>query len=288
MSNKPTLPAKKLFSQEGVTKRFQELLGKKAPGFISNVLQIVNQNKLLAKADPQTVLNAAATAATLDLPINQSLGRAWIVPYKGQAQFQIGYKGFIELAQRTGQYKAITAITVYENQFEGFNSLTEELQGDFSKQGEGDKIGYAAYFRLLNGFEKTVFWTMEEVQKHGKRFSKAFTSGPWKTDFDAMAKKTVLKHALSNWGPLSIEMQTAMIADQSIQKAEGEYVYDDNPGVLDISNAKQRDERQRLQEYIETASAEQLDKVEDAIREHGLEDEADNRRLELQNDAGNE
>lgn len=124
---------------------------------------------------------------------------------------------------------------------------------------------------------------MDEVQKHGKRFSKAFTSGPWKTDFDAMAKKTVLKHALSNWGPLSIEMQTAMVADQSIQKAEGEYVYDDNPGVLDISNAKQRDERQRLQEYIENATAEQLDQVEDAIKEHGLEDEADNRRLELQN-----
>lgn len=279
-------PVKQLFSKQAVTARFEKLLGEKAPGFISGVLQIVNNNKLLSKADPQTVLNAAATAATLDLPINQSLGRAWIVPYKGQAQFQIGYKGFIELAQRTGQYKAITALSVYENQFEAFNPLTEDLQGDFSKPGTGKVVGYVAYFKLLNGFEKTVFWTLEEVQKHAKRFSKAFTSGPWKTDFDAMAKKTVLKNALSTWGPLSIEMQTAMIADQSIQREPGNHQYDDNPeGALDLEQIKQHKERQRLKEHIEGASAEQLDQLESEIIEYSLQEEADNRRLMLQNQA---
>ena len=274
-----------MFAKQSVEHRFNKLLGEKAPGFISGVLQIVNNSNLLQKADPKTILNAAATAATLDLPINQSLGRAWIVPYKGAAQFQIGYKGFVELAQRTGQYSAITAIAVYENQFQSFNTLTEELNGDFSKQGEGKVVGYAGYFRLLNGFSKTVYWPMEQVQAHGKRFSKSFGNGPWKTDFDAMAKKTVLKHTLSNWGPLSIEMQTAIVADQGVQRTEGQYSYEDNPeNIIDLDDVKQNKERQRLREYIQTATSEQLDKVEDAIVELSLEEEAHNRRLMLQNE----
>ena len=276
---------KALLSQQSVEQRFQKLLGDKAQGFISGVLQVANSNKLLQKADPNSFLNAAATAATLDLPINQSLGRAWIVPYKGTAQFQIGYKGFVELAQRTGQYKAITAIAVYENQFKGFNALTEELIGDFSKQGEGEVIGYAAHFRLVNGFTKTVYWPMAQVKAHGKRFSKAFTSGPWKTDFDAMAKKTVLKHTLNNWGPLSIEMQTAMVADQAVQQKEGEYKYEDNPTqTIDLDEIKKDKERKRLSEYIKTANEKQLADLEDEIVDLGLETEADDRRLTLQNE----
>lgn len=281
MSN---LPIKQIFSKESVTQRFEKLLGEKAPGFISGVLQIVNNNKLLSSADPKTVLNAAATAATLDLPINQSLGRAWIVPYKGAAQFQIGYKGFVELAQRTGQYKAMNAIAVYENQLDSFNSLTEELIGDFSRVPEGNVVGYAAYFSLVNGFQKTVYWPVEKVQAHAKRFSKAVNSGPWKTDFDAMAKKTVLKHTLSSWGPLSIEMQTAMVADQAVEHKSGEYDYDDNPEqVIDLDDIKAKKERERLREFISKATAvEQIDNLEADIVMYGLEEEADNRRLSLQ------
>jgi len=191
-----SLSTKGLFAQESVQQRFEQLLGNKSAGFISSVLQTVNNNNLLSKADPATVLNAAATAASLDLPINQSLGRAWIVPFKGQAQFQIGYKGFVELAQRSGKYKSINAIAVYENQYKGFNALTETIDGDFSVDGQGSVVGYAAHFELLNGFTKTVFWSREKVENHAKRFSKSFNNGPWKSDFDAMAKKTVLKHTL--------------------------------------------------------------------------------------------
>jgi recombination protein RecT len=202
------------FNSESVQRKFEKLLGQKSAGFISSVLQTVNNNKLLSSADPATILNAAATAASLDLPINQSLGRAWIVPFKGQAQFQIGYKGFVELAQRTGQYRAINAIAIHENQFEGYDMLEERLIGNFTIEGTGKVVGYAAYFEMLNGFRKTVYWSTESVTKHAKRFSKSFGNGPWATDFDAMAKKTVLKYTLSNWGQLSIEMQTAQLADQ--------------------------------------------------------------------------
>lgn len=209
---------KDFFLRDDVKKKFQELLGQKSVGFITSVMQVVNNNNLLQKASPASIYNAAAMAATLDLPINQNLGFAWIVPYGNAAQFQIGWKGMIQLANRTGQYKAINVTEVYENQFTSFNRLTEELDADFSIVGSGSVVGYVAYFKLLNGFEKTVFWTTEEVKQHGAKFSKTFnqSNGVWKTNFDAMAKKTVLKNTLAKWGILSIEMQNAVIADSAI------------------------------------------------------------------------
>jgi recombination protein RecT len=207
---------KQIFGKEDVQAKMNELLGKKASGFITSVLQIAHNNTMLSNADPSTIYNAAMTAAALDLPINQNLGFAYIVPYGKAAQFQMGWKGYVQLAQRTGQYKAINVIEVYESQFNSFNTLTEELDADFSVEPSGAIIGYAAYFKLLNGFEKVDFWTIKKVETHAKRFSKSFNSGPWKTDFDAMAKKTVLKSMLSKWGILSIEMQTANISDQAV------------------------------------------------------------------------
>lgn len=212
------LTVKRIFERDSVKQKIVEMLGTKATGFITSVLQVSSNNALLAKADPKTVYNAAMMAAALDLPINQNLGFAWIVPYKGQAQFQMGWKGYVQLAQRTGQYLKINVTPVYENQFETWNSLTEELKADFSIHGSGKIVGYAAYFKLINGFEKTVYWSHEKVFEHAKRFSQSFNQSfsPWKSDFDAMAMKTVLKHTLSKWGILSIEMQKANISDQAV------------------------------------------------------------------------
>lgn len=138
--------------------KFNEMLGKKATGFISSIIAVTNNNKYLAKANPATVIGAAAQAAMLDLPINQSLGFAYIVPYGNEAQFQLGYKGYIQLAQRSGQYVDIGAKTVYEGELEYENRLLDKF-----KFGErtGDKvIGYLAYFRLTNGFEKCYSWNL--------------------------------------------------------------------------------------------------------------------------------
>ena len=235
---KPMSQIRAYIESDAIKKQFTKLLGEKAQGFITGVLQVVNNNNLLQKATPQTIYNAAATAAILDLPINNSLGFAYIVPYGSQAQFQLGYKGLIQLAQRTGLYKAINATPVFENQFKSFNALTEELDADFSVDGEGAVVGYAAYFKLLNGFEKTVYWSMSRVKKHGERFSKTFRNGPWKDDFDSMACKTVLKQALSKFGPMSIEMQRAVVSDQAIIKdvetQEVEYVDNPNEHSTDI------------------------------------------------------
>nr|DAR91853.1 MAG TPA: RecT protein [Caudoviricetes sp.] len=187
-------------------KKFEEMLGKKAAGFMSSIIAVTNNNNYLMKADPATVIGAAAQAAMLDLPINQSLGFAYIVPYKGAAQFQLGYKGYIQLAQRSGQYVDIGAKTVYEGELEYENRLLDKFR--FGER-TGDKvIGYLAYFRLTNGFEKMLFMTLEEMQVHAKKYSQNYKGGTDKwglADFNVMAEKTVLKRLLSKFGPLSIE-----------------------------------------------------------------------------------
>lgn len=219
--------------------KFNEMLGKKAAGFMSSIIAVANNNKLLAKAEPATVIGAAAQAAMLDLPINQSLGFAYIVPYKGAAQFQLGYKGYIQLAQRSGQYVDIGAKTVYEGELEYENRLLDKF-----KFGErtGDKvIGYLAYFRLTNGFEKMLFMELDEMIAHAKKYSKSYSGGTEKwglADFNTMAEKTVLKKLLSKYGPLSIEniqMSQALANDGGVVKMNesGEFDVDFDGETID-------------------------------------------------------
>jgi recombination protein RecT len=220
------------FEQASVQSKFESMLGKRAPQFITSVLQVVNSNKLLKSADPITIYTAAATAATMNLPINNNLGFAYIVPYKGQAQFQIGWKGFVQLAQRSGQFRTISSCEVYEGQVKSEDPL-KGVEFDWSAKTSDKVVGYAAYFELLTGFQKTLYMTVEQVQKHAGKYSQMYKKGfgVWKDDFDAMAKKTVLKLLLSKYAPLSIEMQNAVIADQSVVKdvdgMEVEYIDND-------------------------------------------------------------
>jgi recombination protein RecT len=228
------LTTKDFFSREDIRKKFESLLGQKAQGFITSVLQVVNGNNLLKNADPMSVYNAASVAAILDLPINQNLGFAYIVPYNESyrdeqgnwkkrqvAQFQMGYKGFIQLAQRSGQFKTISAAPIYEGQLVESNPLTGFVF-DFTKKTSDKVIGYAGYFQLLNGFEKTVYATVDELKAHGKKYSQTFKTdkGIWVDNFDAMATKTVIKLMLSKFAPLSIEMQKAITLDQGVIKDE--------------------------------------------------------------------
>lgn len=234
---------KQFFSQEIIKNKIQEVLGKRSNQFITTVLQIASSNDLLAKADPVSILNASMVAATLDLPINQNLGFAYIIPfnqkqkdgsYKAVAQFQLGYKGFIQLAQRSGQFKTISATPIYDGQLIESNPLTG-FKFDFGSKKSDIIIGYAAYFELLNGFQKTLYMTVDEMKQHGLKFSQTYKKGYglWKDDFDSMAQKTVIKLLLSKFAPLSIEMQKAIITDQGIvNDLKGENVtYDDHEEV---------------------------------------------------------
>ncbi|MCY7761216.1 recombinase RecT [Bacillus spizizenii] len=207
---------KGLLSSPSVIKRFEEVLGKRATQFTASILSLYNSEQMLQKTDPMSVISSAMVAATLDLPIDKNLGYAWIVPYGGKAQFQLGYKGYIQLALRTGQYKSINCIPIHEGELQKWNPLTEEIEIDFQKRESDAVIGYAAYFELINGFRKTVYWTKAQVEKHKKKFSKSDFG--WKNDWDAMALKTVLKAVLSKWGILSVELQKAVIEEDETRE----------------------------------------------------------------------
>lgn len=275
METLPKLTTKSLFSQDNVKAKFEELLGKRAPQFMTSVLQIISQNEMLSKADPMSIYNSACVSATLDLPLNNSLGFAYIVPYNNRqpdgttkvvAQFQIGYKGFIQLAQRSGQFKTISATPIYEGQIKSYNRLTG-IEFDFNGQISEKVLGYAAYFSLINGFEKTLFMTTDELKKHGLRFSKTFNNknSLWQNDFDSMAQKTVLKLLLSKYAPLSVEMQKAVITDQSyVKDAETEDVeyLDNEPTTIDSRQVDAKKEYDRITAHINGAkSLEQLKQI---------------------------
>lgn len=275
---------KSLLSRDSVKKKFEELLGKKAQGFITSVLQCVSSNDLLSKADPTSIYHAASVAATLDLPINQNLGFAYIVPYndrksgKCMAQFQMGWKGYVQLALRTGTYKTIATTIIYEGQLIEENPLTGYVF-NFKKKKSDKIIGYAAYFSLINGFEKILYMTADQTKAHGLRYSQTFkrNTGRWIEDFDGQSLKTVIKLLLSKFAPLSIEMQKAIIADQAIINDEEaiDVTYADNAEeipidkeeeriTLMIQDAKSADELELLRKNIATDAQAELfaDKME--------------------------
>lgn len=223
MSNIVQHNAKSFFDRPVVRQKMEELLGKNASAFTTSVLQIVNSNTMLVNADPQTIFSAACMAATLNMPINNNLGFAYIVPFKNnktgkvEAQFQLGYKGFIQLAQRSGQFKRINACAVYDGDDD--DSIYNRLTSMFPKAPPSKTVvGYIAYFELLNGYQDHLTMSIDEINAHANKYSQTAKKGygVWKDHFDTMAQKTVLKLLLSKKAPLSIEMQTAVQADQAV------------------------------------------------------------------------
>lgn len=193
--------------------KFKEVLGQRAPQFIASLTTLVYANKQLKECDPRTVIAAAIQAAALDLPIDPNLGFAYIIPYKTEARFQAGWKTYVQLAHRTGQYHNIHVAEVYTGMVKSVHPFTGVPV--FGERSGDDVTGYMAYFQLTNGFEKYLYMTSEALLAHGEKYSKTFRrdDSKWKTDFPAMAKKTVIKQLLSKWGPLSIEMRTVLAAE---------------------------------------------------------------------------
>ena len=234
--DEPTL--QDILNRTKVKQRFEELLKQSAPSFISSILTIVRGNPKLQACSSSSILAAAGIAAALKLPINPSLGFAFLVPFKGQATFQIGAKGFIQLAMRSGQYRTLNSGAVREGQIADIDFETGEvIRGEKLSD---EIVGYIAYMELLNGFKKSLYMTVEELLAHAEKYSQSYAndirfgkkSSVWSTNFDAMAKKTVLKRLLNNFGIISIDQQsadlaTALQADQAVITDEG-YRYIDN------------------------------------------------------------
>jgi recombination protein RecT len=239
-------------NSEIVKSNIQETIGAKTPQFIASVASLVNSNPAIAECEQKSIMSACVIAAALDLPINQNLGFAYILPYKNnktgisQAQFQMGFKGYIQLAMRSGQFQKINVTDVRQGEIKTNNRLTGEIEFEWIEENR-DKlviIGYVAYMQLNNGFSKQLYMNVAELNKHGMKFSQTMKRGfgLWKDDFDSMAKKTVLKLLLSKYAPMTIEMQKAQLADQSVVDGD-EFKHVDNVPVdpAQIASDKETD-----------------------------------------------
>lgn len=268
---------KSMLNAPSVVEQFQNALAKNAPTFIASVIDLYNGDNKLQLCEPKQVVMEALKAAVLHLPINKSLGFAYIIPFQNSKKddkgnwikvyepvFQMGYKGFIQLAMRTGQYRTINADVVYEGELRKANKLTGEIAFDGEKK--SDKVvGYFCYFELLNGFSKTLYMTVEQMAEHAKRYSKGLkkettvesllnlsnlpvapdskTVG-WMGNFHGMAVKTVIRNLLGKYGYLSVEMQQAIVNDTEGDTAENRdsLVHDNgNAQVFDATDVQYED-----------------------------------------------
>lgn len=228
----PTL--KKYASQPSIIERLERKDVNKDL-FVATIDQVVNDNYMLQKCTPESIFKAALTAAETGLTVSPVFGYAYLVPYGQEAKFSIGYKGLIQLAQATGQYKKITATAVYEDEIESYNPLSNEFtfKKGFNKESQrftgGTPIGYHSYFELLNGFISEVFMTRDEMVSFAKQYSKAYqndiakgkSNSPWSTSFDSMSIKTVIRKNLITFGPKNNSLQEALSSDSDSQEEAG-------------------------------------------------------------------
>jgi recombination protein RecT len=228
-----------MLNKDSVQEQFENALDDNAGLFVASLIDVYGSDSSLQKCDPKAVIMEALKAATLQLPINKSLGFAWIVPYKGQPQMQVGYRGFIQLAMRTGLYKHINADVVHEGELQGVDKLTGEI--DLSGEKTSDNVvGYFAFIETTNGFRKAIYWSKEEVVAHAQKFSQSFKNknSAWQTNFDAMARKTVLSSLLRTYGIMSVEMQQGITSDGDIasyeEAVEAEVEAEANSEVIDV------------------------------------------------------
>lgn len=268
---------KNMLNAPSVMEQFNNALAKSAPTFVASVIDLYNGDTNLQQCEPKAVVMEALKAAVLKLPINKALGYAFIIPFNNSVKddkgnwvkkmvptFQMGYKGYIQLAMRTGQYRTINADVVYEGELRKANKLTGEIAFDGEKK--SDKVvGYFCYFELLNGFSKTLYITVEQMAEHAKRYSKGLkkettvesllnlsnlpvapdskTVG-WMGNFHGMAVKTVIRNLLGKYGYLSVEMQQAIVNDTEGDTSENrDYLVHENGNaqVFDATDVQYED-----------------------------------------------
>ena len=268
-----------LFNQTIANPKTQEylssVLAERKGSFVNNLTALVANDVSLQNCQPLTVMFAALKATALNLPLDKSLGMAFVIPYRDNktntmvAQFQIGYKGIKQLALRSAQFAIIpNATEVKEGELVSRNRLTGECKFNFleneEERAKKKTIGYASYFRLLNGAESTFYMSIEEMEAHALRYSQTYRSkdartksaSKWTTDFDDMAKKTVIKLNLSRNAPLSVEMQDAIQADQSVQYESDKYEYLDNPQGQEIDLQKAQEVADKFADFTDVTNQE--------------------------------
>lgn len=280
VQEKETATLKEFLGSDVAKKQMKALLKDKAGYFAMALMQVVDGNEQLKNADPQSIFNAGIASAILGLPIEKNLGFSYIVPYGDKAQFQIGYKGFIQLALRTGQYKLINSTAIKEGEIKLKNRLTGEIDFNFIEDDDLrdslKTIGYASYIEFNNGFRNTLYMSMKQVQKHAAEYSAAYkydlkygkNSSVWSVNFDAMALKTVLKLNLAKFGALSVDFEKALQLDgTTINKVQDngtlEAEYSDNGEdkikVLGSSDERDKPTTKEMQELLRMGNEKNID-----------------------------
>lgn len=267
-SKSSVVALKKMLDAPSVQEQFYNALKDRKDAFVSSLIDLYSNDSALQKCEPRSVCLEALKAATMDLPINKALGFAYILPYGTTPTFIVGYKGYIQLAQRTGRYRVLNADLVYEGELVRRNKLTGEIT--FSNEGrKSDRVvGYFAYFELLNGFAKTLYMTVEEMAQYAKQYSPMLrnvteerlvesaqsvtrsTGVGWLGNFTSMAIKTVLRRLLSKYGYLSIEMQNAIASESANEIRIAEQNEQANGTVIDVTEVKDLREAESLLEDI--------------------------------------
>jgi recombination protein RecT len=221
---------------------------KRAAGFITAITSAVATNPQLADCDPATILSAGLLGETLQLSPSPQLGQYYFVPFNDRklgrkvAQFQLGYKGYIQLAIRSGQYKKLNAMAIKEGELIKYDPLNEEIEvqliEDEAAREAAETIGYYAMFEYLNGFRKVIYWSKEKMQNHALEYSQGYRAHKgytfWEKDFDSMAIKTMLRQLISKWGIMSIDFQKAYEADMGVLRPGTDKIeYVDNDDSFD-------------------------------------------------------
>ena len=226
-------------AQEAVKANVESVVGvKDSQRFISSVVSAVQTNPALAECSNSSILSAALLGHSLNLPQSPQIGMFYLVPFKNktgtEATFQLSYRGMLQLAMRSGQYKAINVTDIREGEVASYNPIEDAYEftpeTNINKRMELKVIGYYAYFEMINGFKKGIYWSKEQIEKHAKKYSATFRKGYglWDTDFDAMAKKTMLRQLISKWGIMSVDMERASVGDQAVIREDGTPDYIDN------------------------------------------------------------
>jgi len=228
---------------DSVKENVKKIVGEKdAQRFISSLVSAVQTNPGLAECTNKSLLNAALLGQSLNLPQSPQLANFYFVPFKNskagttEATFQLGWRGYIALAMRSGQYKKIHVTDIREGELKSYNPIEDEYEftpiTDMTERLQKPVIGYYAYFVLVNGFKKTMYWSREQMDEHAKKYSQSYRKGwdssLWKSDFDKMAYKTMLRQLISKYGPMSVDMERAYVGDQSVVDDNGNPAYIDN------------------------------------------------------------
>lgn len=239
-------------AQEAIKANVESVVGAKdSQRFISSVVSAVQTNPTLSECTNASILSAALLGHSLNLPQSPQIGMFYMVPFKNkkkvkdsngreitmdvtEATFQLSYRGMLQLAMRSGQYKAMNVTDIREGELVAYNPIEDAYEfkpeTDYTKRSALKIVGYYAFFEMTNGFKKGVYWSKEQVDEHAKRYSATYRKGfgLWSTDFDAMAKKTLLRQLISKWGIMSVEMEKAYVGDQAVIREDGTPDYIDN------------------------------------------------------------